>query len=302
MIDPSVRAMLRSRYSIRRFFSLFGLVLGAVLLLLAAISYAAPNGWFRDSTTNFLGNFAATVAGFILVYAFYVFVTSPGLRNAEVIPLRDVEISDEIINLVEQVSDYWFWGRSGSYFRCEVLPQLDEAAREARRHVHVRVVVPDPDREGNDLLYMNYRRGLGETADKNTLAASVIATIYSVAVASAKNPYLRAEIGLCPGVPVLRYDVSSSGALLTRDAKPLPAILVNSGNGYFEMFRDAAENELRQSRRLDWNPAEISAPDESEENSILPVLAAIQGLPHHNNEVIEATKQLLRARQHRYVR
>lgn len=129
MIDPSLRVVLRSRYTILRFFALFGLLLGAFLLLLFVITAYAPAGSpFRESATNFLGNFAATVAVFIAIYLFYVLITPPGLRDAEVVPLRDVEIGDGIINLPANASDYWFWGRSGSYFRSAVLPRLDDLA------------------------------------------------------------------------------------------------------------------------------------------------------------------------------
>jgi hypothetical protein len=148
MIDPSVRAVLRSRYSIRRFFIFFGILLFILLLLLWLITTYSPPNAFREASTNFLGNFAATVAIFLCTYGFYVFITSPELRNAEVIPLRNVEISDGIIDLPANASDYWFWGRTGSYFRTAVLPRLDSLARSERRRIRIRIVVPDPDREG----------------------------------------------------------------------------------------------------------------------------------------------------------
>jgi hypothetical protein len=242
MIDPSVRAVLRSRYSIRRFFVFFGFLLFVLLLLLSLITANSTSGALREASTNFLGNFAATVAIFLCTYGFYVFITSPELRNAEVIPLRNIEIGDEIIDLPENASDYWFWGRTGSYFRTAVLPRLDALARNERKRIRIRIIIPDPDREGNSELYMHFRKGLGEEADKNTLSANVVLTIASSVATVLRNPYLAVEIGLCATVPVIRYDVSNSGSLVTRDAKGLPAILTNSGNPFFEMFKDAVEN------------------------------------------------------------
>jgi hypothetical protein len=127
-------------------------------------------------------------------------------------------------------------------------------------------------------LYKRLKQGLGEAANDTTLSANVLATISAVVLACSRNPYLKAEIGLCPTVPVLRYDLSNSGALITRDAKKLPAILTNAGNPYFEMFRDAVENELAQSKRITWDlvaadPADLAdALDDK-------VLTAINGLP-----------------------
>jgi hypothetical protein len=301
MIDPSLRAVLRSRYSIRRFFAFFGLLLVALLILLLVITTYAPLGAFRDASATLLSDFSATVAIFITIYVFYVLVTSPELRNAEVIPLRDVEISDQIIDLPAVASDYWLWGRSGSYFRTAVLPRLDDLARRERKHVRMRIVLPDPDREGNGALYKQFKRGLDEQADDTTLAANVIATIVSVVAACSRNPYLKAEIGLCATVPVLRYDLSNSGALITRDAKKLPAILTNSGNPYFEMFKDAVENELAQSKKVRWNGVAL---EDFEAGQVLSdhVMAAIDGLPRRDAPVLEETRLILQSKSNRYAR
>ncbi|WP_046865159.1 hypothetical protein [Microvirga massiliensis] len=300
MIDPSLRAVLRSRYTILRFFALFGILLGVLLLLLLVITTYVPAGsTLRESAANFLGNFAATVAVFIVTYLFYVLITPPGLRDAEVVPLRDVEIGDGIINLPANASDYWFWGRSGSYFRSVVLPRLDNLARRERRHVRIRLVMPDPDQGTNSILYKRLKQGLGEAADDNTLPANVLATISAVVLACSRNPYLKAEIGLCPSVPVLRYDLSNSGALITRDAKKLPAILTNSGNPYFEMFRDAVENELAQSRKVTWDlvPAGPSEVTDALDDK---VLTMIKGLPSHDATIVDAARHLLGSKANRY--
>jgi hypothetical protein len=195
-------------------------------------------------------------------------------------------------------SDYWFWGRSGSYFRSAVLPKLDESARKERRHITVRIVVPNPQ-SGNATRYASMRRGLGEEADEHTLAANVIATVVAAVITAARNPYLHVQIGLCATVPVLRYDISSSGALITRDAKALPAVLVNAGNPYFEMFRDSVENELAQSRPVTWD---MDAPvfHQAKEVSIVDALSVIDGLPNDESAVVMRAETLLSSKAHRY--
>ncbi|MGY4367904.1 hypothetical protein ACVW1A_003969 [Bradyrhizobium sp. LB1.3] len=297
MIDPSLRAVLRSRYTIRRFFISFSLLLAVLALLLVVISTYVPTSTVRDAFTNVLGNFAANVAIFLCTYAFYVFITSPELRNAEVIPLRNVEIGDEIIDLPAGASDYWFWGRTGTYFRKSVLPRLDRVAHEERKRVRIRVVIPDPDREGNSQLYMHFKRGLGEQANEHTLAANVILTIAKLVHTSMRNPYLSIEIGMCPTVPVLRYDLSNSGALITRDAKSLPALLTNSGNPYFEMFKDAVENELAQCARITWDEQTVSLPDDELDPGFL---GLISGLPKVNDQILTVMRSLKDEDGHRY--
>ncbi|MDA9408340.1 hypothetical protein [Bradyrhizobium sp. CCBAU 45384] len=298
MIDPSVRAVLRSKYSIRRFFAIFGALLLILLLLLWLITTSSMPASLRDASTNFLGNFAATVAIFLCTYAFYIFVTSPELRNAEVIPLRNVEIGDEIIDLPQGASDYWFWGRTGSYFRTAVLPRLDSLARAERKRIKLRIIVPDPDREGSAELYKSFKKGLGEDADNNTLAANVILTIATSVATVLRNPYLSIEIGLCASVPVLRFDISTSGVLITRDAKDLPAILTNSGNPFFEMFKDALENELSQSRKIRWDDS-VGPPLEGQELDP-EFLDSISGLPRVNQEILKAASAIQAGASHRY--
>lgn len=301
MIDPSFAAVLRSRYAIRRFFLVYGVILICALIALwIAVTCLDANSTLHAVATGFFGNFAAADAIFLLTYGFYLFITPSGLRNAELIPLRNGEIADEIIDLRAGASDYWFWGRSGTYFRSVVLPKLDDLASKGRRHVVVRVVVPDPERPENACRYASMRRSLGENADERTLAANVLATVVATARAVAQNPYLQAQIGLCATVPVLRLDMSGSGGLVTRDARSLPAILVNAGNPYFEMFRDVVENELAQSRKVTWDDS--SPVFHQEEASLEEMLSVINGLPSADQTVISNAKDLLASKAHRYAR
>lgn len=296
MIDPSVKAFLRTKYSIRKFFSVFGGILIVLLLLLVATAQL-ESSWLREAALAFFGNFAANAAIFLVTYGFYVLVTPPGLRDAEVIPLRDVEISSQIVDLPENASDYWFWGRSGAFFRAKVLPRLNTLAHTERKHIHIRVVLPDPSNNDNSKRYMHLRQGLGEEAGEHTLTAEVVATIAQIAALSARNPYLRAEIGLSASIPVLRFDLSNSGALLTRDARHLPALLVNAGNPYFEMLRDAVESELNQSRRLSWKDGELSNFDAVD---VLRHLDSISGLCAINEVAVQTAEKLLTSAEHRY--
>jgi hypothetical protein len=300
MIDPSVRAVLRSRYTIRRFFWLFGAMLALALallgLLIETLNASSP---FRAAGTEFLGHFAADDAVFLLVYCFYLRLTPPGLRDAQVLPLRSGEIADGIVDLPVGATDYWFSGRSGSYFRSVVLPKLDKAARTERRHITIRVVLPDPLNGANAHRYALMKRGLGEEANEHTLGANVVATVIATVRAAVQNPYLHATIAFSPTVPVLRYDISNVGALLSRDAISLPALLVNAHNPYFDMFRDAVENDLAQSRPITWESSSPALSDGADV-SVEAALVAIDGLAGLDQPVKAAAEALLAAKTHRY--
>lgn len=299
MLDPSLRAFLQTPYTIRRFFVTYGAAFLLSILLLWLCS-ALASGAPRDILLSLFGNVAGAVFVVLLTFGFFVLVTPPGLRNAEIIPLRDVEIANQIVDLRRDATDYWFWGRSGSYFRADLLPRLSEIARTQRRHIRLRVVLPDPDRRENSTRYMRMRQGLGEKADEITLKANVLATIAAVVRECRGNPYLNAEIGLCPTIPVLRYDLSSTAGLITRDAKKLPGLITNSGNPFFEMFKDAVENELAQSQKITWSAGPILEDLAAPPDITLEFLANIQGLPDHDAAVAARATQLLKDPHHRY--
>lgn len=291
MLSPEVRAVLRSPYSIRRFFITAGVVLIVVVAMMAAVIALLPEGCFwRTLLSELCSDLAATLAVVMLSYAFFLYITPRGLRDAQILPLRRGEIADEIVDLTKNVSDYWFWGRSGSYFRAAVLPKLDKHSKSLRQHVTARIVVPDPRRAENGVRYAAIKTSLGEQANESTLAENVLATLAAALLAQRGNPYFKVHIGLCPSVPVLRFDLSTAGGVVTRDAKELPAILVNGNNPYFEMLRDAVENELAQS-------AFALATRGDDIQSTLEEIALALSL---DSSTVPKAKQLLGSADHRY--
>jgi hypothetical protein len=97
---------------------------------------------------------------------------------------------------------------------------------------------------------------------------------------------------------VLRFDVSTSGALITRDLPSLPAVLVNSGNPYYEMFKDAVENELAQSRRITWDGNRLPIGDSI---GIDDLFTIIEGFPRPSATLIATAQEILSKKAHRYV-
>jgi hypothetical protein len=220
------------------------------------------------------------------------------LRNAQLIPIHSAEIYESIFDLRTDTNEYWFWGRSGTYFRASVLKELDDSSRMRRSHVTINLLLPEINDE-NSRQYRQIKRGLGEEADLRTLPASIVATIADTVKRVSLNPYLNARIALCSNVPSLRYDISTAAALITRDARHLPAILCNSGNPYYEMFRDAVLNEMNQSKPVSWDADNIS---ENAELSLDDLLEQIVGIEDIESEVISVAKGYMDDPKHRYER
>jgi hypothetical protein len=195
MIDPTLSAVLRSRYIIRRFFITYTIDFLFTLILFFMIMTFLPGNFLTDVLLSFLTTLSATIALFIMTYGFYIYVTPPGLRNAQVIPLLSGEILEEIVDLPKDTANYWFWGRSGSYFRSSVLLRLDKISSHQRRHITMRIVLPDPSKDDNSTIYRKIKESLKESADDMTLLVSVTSTILHVSYLTSRNPYLHSA---CP--------------------------------------------------------------------------------------------------------
>jgi hypothetical protein len=231
------------------------------------------------------------------IYAVWVLVTPPELRNSVVVPIRPKEISEFLSQIREDFSYYIFLGRSGNSFRSQVLPMIDRVARERREIKFVRVVVPDPQYGDNARSYGAMIRGLSEKATDDTLSIAVISMAIDLAGRAYDNTDLRIEMGLCPTLPVLRMDLSDRGGVLTRDAKVLPAIYCGPG-GYLEMFRAMAESEYRQSRKVAWH----LKTDPRTLRTATEINAAFEGLPPATDDMVPAILKSLQAPKSRYER
>lgn len=296
MIDPSVAGLLRTKYTIRVFyFSALALLVctGAAAYVL---SIEQPQGVFSQILLSALTSLAGSIIVVMFVYGVWIILTPPELRNAIVEPVRAGEVGEIIDGLTKGAKEYWFFGRSGNYFRAVVLPRLDEESRRARRSAHIRVVIPNAWRGANSTTYATRISQLGEKADDNTLPISVLATILAAIEKTSANPELLIEIGLTPTVPVVRFDLSDRGAILTRDEKSLPAVFCNNGNPFFDMFRSIVDNELLLSNRVSWAPrtklSDLKSPTD--------IADAIKGLPPIDQFILDEALELVKTQKHRY--
>jgi len=298
MIDPNISAVLRSKYAIRRFFYIFSVLLiclleAIVLFKIIDVPYISESFIIAACTA------AAAIFVFLFSYWFYLDITPSGLRNATIIPIQSAEIAESIASLTTHTSNYRFLGRSGSYVRTDVFPTLSDKSAESHQYVEVKVLVPQPSASNSD-TYRRIKAALGEKATDSTLGAHVLATIAVLAELAAKNKYFRPSIRLMHTVPVLRFDISDAVVLVTRDAKKLPAILVNTGNDHYGMFLDFFENEFEQAEELPLTPLvdEIAQLPAMSKDEILEKVSSMAGEWAANCG--EEGKQLYNNGQHRY--
>lgn len=252
MIDPSVTAVLRTKYTIRQFYTVFSII----FFISSGLSVALSLGDFVPQAQAILASFFGSLSGTILtvmaIYGVWIFVTPPEIRHAVILPLRPKEISEFLEQIRTNSTQYVFWGRSGTSFRQNVLPTLDNRARSLRQSQSIKVVMPNPAAPSISSNYATMINGLGENANDKTLLVSVVAMALDLAIRSSENVDLRVEMCLCPTLPVVRMDISDQGAVITRDAKSLPGIYCGPGSQHLDMYRTMAENEFRQGKPITW--------------------------------------------------
>lgn len=297
MLDPSVAAVLRTRYTVRIFFLVFGALFAATAALSLFIGINQGTSQILGLLGSFCGQLSATFASVMAIYGVWIFSTPSHLRNSHIAPLRPNEIAEFLAYASDDPASYIFFGRSGKAFRSQVLPIIDRSSKEKRTVKSVKIVVPDPESGNNSRSYATMMRGLSEKADDNTLTISVVSMALDLAIRSRGNTDLKVEMGLCATLPVLRMDLSEKGGVLTRDAQSLPGLYCGPG-GYLDLFRSMAENEYRQSRKITWE-ADV---DYDSISTAKQLNAAFQGLPPVSDEMMPLILQSLRKPKSRYER
>lgn len=253
MIDPSVRAVLTSRYTARRFFLATFTVIVACFLGLIVILSCEPSGVFWQALSAILVSLIATVFVLALIYSVWFWVTPRSIVSTDIQPLRAAEIREVADFVSQQAGEYIFFGRSGSFFRKCVLPSLEKSAKETGRAINVFIGVPDPESKENLEEYRRQKAAADQNVEEDELAINVVATCIAAYLAQSKNPLITFQISLLEKVPIIRFDISDRGLLISRDSKKLPGIYCNSGNSYYELFRSMVLHDFHQGKRVEWD-------------------------------------------------
>ena len=246
---------LTSSYVRKRFFwGVLGLVAVLALVLLALATYV-PATWptVSEVIATVITDVISGAVIIFLAYLLYVYFIGVGSPATEVTVTRPQDIQARVMALPLDTSRYFFWGRSGAFFRGETLRKLDEEARKHNRSISVEVLLPDPN---DSRLVESYREicvSLGEDERQNPLLPNVLATSMVCATLAGNNRLLEVRLFLSHFLPGFRLDLSDNGAILTQDDKTKPALWIESGTESYEMFRNTMLNERRVSREVTWD-------------------------------------------------
>ena len=116
-------------------------------------------------------------------------------------------------------------------------------------------MLPDPTDPRLVASYQDIIHALGETPNKNTLLANVLATSMACGIISANNKFINIKIFYSQFLPAFRVDLSDKGAILTQDDPSKSALFFEFESEFYEMFRTTVRNEMSVSKEVQWDEA-----------------------------------------------
>lgn len=163
--------------------------------------------------------------------------------------------SGDCLRRVFQVTKlWWFDGSTGRYQRAKTLPEMGRLARADGTSRDVTIVLLDPTDEILCRRYANYRRGLLSGKGKDWTVESVRRDLYATLLAActySDTEPLTVTVGLKRTMSILRYDLSDSRLVITKEGRSDPAICCPSDSFYFDAYREDLRWALKQARPID---------------------------------------------------
>jgi len=200
--------------------------------------------------------------------------------------LRDSAISDAHAQARRQTDRWLFRGGTGTYIRAVTLPELVRTARLERRAITISLEILDPADASACERYARFRRsvseepdGTGESWDTRRVHAESYATVLAACFQQERFGLLNIQVGLCHSMSTFRFDLSSSGIIITQDDARLPALFIPRSSFLYDSYDTEIRTSIEQAHRLPLEKARsvpLSDPPEPEE--VIALFAAL-GLP-----------------------
>ena len=181
-------------------------------------------------------------------------------------PIRSLagESIGRVVAAARQDTEQWFFrGATATYVRVVTLPECVKYARRAGKELRVRLEILDPTNNVACENYIRLYRSLAESPASPELTWTVDGTrveLYATILAACwhKQRYepLTVEISLSALASTFRWEVSSQFLILTQRGPRFPAMLIERGDPYYDLFASELNASFRQARKV---PVELAA-------------------------------------------
>jgi hypothetical protein len=198
-----------------------------------------------------MGNVIATaLAGTGLALVLLWLFPAPR-RPAIVESLPPNEIGDRLESAIPDTSSWWFDGSTGRYQRAKTLPEMARHARKDGMSREVTLVILDPRDAELCQRYADYRGGVeGKAWSVDDVRRDLYATMLAAYHHSQTAP-LTVTLAVKQTMSILRYDLSDSQLVITKEGRTDPAIFCPAESFYYKAYLEQLRWSLKQAHMLE---------------------------------------------------
>lgn len=234
--------------------------------------------------------------------------TKRALEETSVVRVISGAQVGQVLEEARRNTDRWFFkGGTGTYIRAFTLPECVAAARRDRRTLLFRIEIIDPANEAVCGAYAQHRRSVddrpdpaGEAWTLERTRKEAYATILAACWHKQRWSMLDIDIGLSQTMTTLRYDLSASHAVVTRDDPRGEALVIDSGKFYYGWISAELQTSLDQARRVPVERARTAPLDDEptveEVRKLFEVIGIDLAPGYTDRDIVEIIRKALRAK------
>lgn len=239
---------------------------GAILLAIGLIATAilrdrsreeAMDSYLRD-VLGTTASVLATLPARLDALEATVGSTQQALREFAIIQVLHGGKVGEALEEARRNTDRWvFKGGTGTYLRAVTLPECVAIARRKNHALHVQMEILDPSDEQVCTEYAQFRRSLsgkpdatGEIWTVDRTRKESYATVLAACWYAQHYTFVTIEVGLSGIMTTFRWDMTPHRLIITQEDPHLPAIMLEPGKHYYEIYARELMTSMRQSRKV----------------------------------------------------
>lgn len=178
-------------------------------------------------------------------------------ENSFVKVLHGAEVGHALEEARRNTDRWVFKGGTGTFMRAVTLPECIDIARRKKHTLHVQLEIIDPANEKLCAAYAQFRRSLSDQPDATGEIWTVdrtrkesYATVLAACWYRRHFSFVTIEVGLSPVMTTFRWDMTPRRLIITQEDPQFPAMMLEPGRYYYEIYSRELMASLRQCRQV----------------------------------------------------
>jgi hypothetical protein len=174
--------------------------------------------------------------------------------------LHGAEVGHALEEARRSAGRWVFKGGTGTFLRAVTLPECVDIARRRKHSLEVQVEILDPTDVKVCATYALFRRSLSDRPDATGEIWTVertqkeaYATVLAACWYRQHFSFVTIEVGLSATMTTFRWDMTPHRLIITQEDPQFPAMMLEPGKYYYEIYSRELMASLRQARRVPIN-------------------------------------------------